>query len=127
MAVTVNMFNADVLDINVNVNNSPNTFQIPAAAVPGWMPGVPAMNPTFNPAPPSVGVLGIGTNNVVLTPVNAPSPFIAEIVLSNSVLWFSIQIYVFFLTYETCSWLVLNSGMQVSLGSTYSEARLAML
>ncbi|MFZ1218243.1 MAG: hypothetical protein WAO00_03070 [Chthoniobacterales bacterium] len=127
MAVTVNMFNADVLAINVNVNNSPNTFQIPAAATPSWMPGVPATNPAFNPAPPIAGILGIGTNCVVLTPVDAPSPFIAKIVLSNSVMWFSIQIYVFFLTYETCSWLVLNSGMQVSLGSTYSEARLAML
>jgi len=127
MAVTVNMFNADLLAVNVNVNNSANTFQIPPAAAPSWMPGVPATNPTFNPAPPTAGILGIGTNSVVLTPVQAPSPFIAKIVLSNSVMWLSIQIYVFFQSNDSCSWLVLNSGMQVSLASTYSEARLRML
>jgi len=127
MAVGVNMFNAAMLAINVNVNNSPTTFQIPAAATPSWLPGVPATNPTFTPGPPAVGVLGIGTNSVVLTPVDWTSPFIANIVLSGSVVWSAIQIYVFFQSYDSCSWLVLNAGWQVSLASTYSEAYLKRL
>jgi hypothetical protein len=127
MAVTVNMFNANPLSINVNVNNSPTTFQIPAAAGPSWLPGVPAANPTFTPGSPAVGVLGIGTNYVILTPQSAPSFFIAHIVLPPTVNWFSIQIYVFFQSYDTCSWLVLNAGGQVSLASTLSEASLSML
>jgi hypothetical protein len=127
MAVTVNMFSANPLSINVNVNNSPATFQIPAAAGPGWLPGVPATNPTFTPGPVTVGVFGIGTNSVILTPVDWPSPFIAKIDLSGSVNWSSIQIYVFFQSYDSCSWRVLNAGWQVSLASTYSEAYLKRL
>jgi hypothetical protein len=127
MAVAVNMFNANVLAINVNVNNAPTTFQIAAAAAPTWSPGVPATNPLFNPGPKTPGILGIGTNNVILTPVQATDPFIAKILLSSSVNWFSIQIYVFFQSYDTCSWLVLNAGWQVSQGSTLSEAYLKSL
>jgi hypothetical protein len=127
MAVTVNMFNADVLPINVNVNNGPLTFPITAAAAPSWLPGVPAINPGFNPGPPIPGFFGVGTNRVVLTPQGAPSPFIAPIELPGTVNWSSIQIYVFFQSYDSCSWLVLNAGAQVSQASTFSEARLRML
>lgn len=127
MAVTVNMFNANVLPINVNVNNSVNTFPIAAAASPSWLPGVPATNPAFSPGPPTPGILGIGTNSVILTPQEATSPFIAKIVLSSSVNWSSIQIYVFFESYDSCSWLVLNAGWKVSLTSTFSEAYLSRL
>jgi hypothetical protein len=124
MAVTVNMFNANVLSVNVNVNNSLSTFQIDAAAGPSWLPGVPNTNPAFNPGPPVPGKLGIGTNHVQLTPQGAVSPFVAQIDLAATVNWFSIQIYIFFQSYDTCSWLVLNNGAQVLQAMTYSEARL---
>ena len=127
MAVTINMFNANILPINVNVNNGSTMFQIAAAVPPLWFPGVPATNPGFNPGPPTPGLFGIGTNRVQLTPQAAPSPFIAQIELPSTVNWISIQIYVFFQSYDSCSWLVLNAGAQVSQASTFSEARLSRL
>jgi len=127
MAVTVNMFSANNLPINVNVNNAPVTFQIAAAAEPNWMPPAPATNPTFNPGPPIPGMFGVGTNYVILTPRAALSPFITQMILPGTVNWSSIQIYVFFLTYDSCSWRVLNNGQQISDGTTFSEALLRAL
>jgi hypothetical protein len=124
MGVTVNIFNANTLSINVNVNNSAHTFQVPAANPLTWMPGVPAKNPLFTPGPPIAGYIGIGTNAVVLTPEGATSPFVAHITLSEVVNWSAIQIYVFFKSYTTCSWMVLNAGEEISQAFTYSDGLL---
>jgi len=124
MATTVNMFSANNLPINVNVNNAGSTFQIAAAAPPNWTPGTPTTNPTFNPGPPTAGNLGIGVNYVQLTPQGSTSPFIAQMSIPASVNWSSIQIYIFFAGYMSCSWVVLNAGQIVSQGSGLSEATL---
>lgn len=122
MAVTVNMFNSNNLPINVNVNNAKSTFQIDAASGPNWTPQTPATNPTFNPGPPTPGNLGIGTNNVLLTPQGSTSSFNAQVQIPAAVNWQSIQIYVFFQSYTSTSWIVLNSGQLISQGTTLSDA-----
>lgn len=121
MAVTVNMFNANNLPLNVNVNNAGSTFQIAAAAGPNWTPQTPATNPTFNPGPPTPGNLGIGTNSLSLTPQGSTTPFIAQVNIPSAVNWSSIQIYLFFAGYTSCSWVVLNAGQLISQGSGLSE------
>jgi hypothetical protein len=124
MATSVNLFNANNLPINVNVNNASSTFQIAAAAGPNWTPQTPTTNPTFNPGPPTPGNLGIGTNNVQITPQGSTSPFVAPINLPGTVNWSSIQIYIFFQSYASCSWVVLNAGQQISQGMAASEQAL---
>jgi len=124
VGVTVNMFNSNNLPINVNVNNGSSTFQIDAATGPNWTPATPATNPTFNPGPATAGNLGIGPNNVLLTPKGSTSTFNAVINLSGQVNWQSIQIYIFFQSYTSCSWIVLNSGQVVAQGVVLSDATL---
>ena len=125
MATTVNIFNANNLPINLNVNNASSTVQIAAAAGPNWTPAVPTTNPTFNPGPPTSGNLGIGVNNVQITPQGSTSPFVAPINLPGSVNWSSIQIYIFFQSYTSCSWIVLNAGQQIAQGTVASEQAMA--
>lgn len=124
MAISVNMFNANNLPVNVNINNAGATFQIAAAGAPNWTPGVPTTNPTFNPGPPTPGNLGIGPNSVMLTPQGSTSPFIANVMLPGSVNWSSIQIYIFFQSYSSCAWVVLNAGQQIAQGTALTEAAL---
>jgi hypothetical protein len=125
MAISVNLFNANNLPINVSVNNGSGTFQIAAAAGPNWTPQTPATNPTFNPGPPTPGNLGIGSNLVQITPQGSTSPFTVPINLPGAVNWSSIQIYIFFQTYSNCSWIVLNAGQQISQGTAVSEQALS--
>jgi hypothetical protein len=122
MAVSVNMFNANNLQVTVNVNNGVSGFTIAGAVGPNWSPQTPATNPTFAQAPPAAGVFGIGTNSVALTPSGSPSPFIAPITLPGTVNWQSIQIYIWFLSADSCAWTVLNAGQVVSQGGTVSDA-----
>ena len=124
---TVNMFNSNYLPVNVNVNNAPATFAITAAAPPNWTPGVPATNPTCNPGPPTPGNFGIGMNNVVLTPQGSTSPFVAHISLDPAVQWMSIQIYIFFQSFNSCSFVVLNNGQMISQGTALSQHTLAKI
>jgi len=125
MAIPVNIFNANNQPITINVNNAVNGISIAAAAGPNWTPAVPATNPTFNPGPPASGVLGIGTNSVLITPSSWPSPFKASVDLPGSVNRTSCQIYIFFQSYSSCAWIVLNAGQQISQGTTTSEAAMA--
>ena len=125
MPIPVNIFNANSLSINVNVNNASRGIEIAAAAGPNWTPAVPATGPTFIPGPPTPGSLGIGVNNVVITPWGMPSMFVAPIYLPDTVNWSSIQIYIFFQSYSSCSWIVLNAGQQISQGVVTSELAMA--
>lgn len=125
MAMSVNLFNPNNLPISVNVNNGSGMFEIAAATGPNWTPQTPATNPTFNPGPPTPGNLGIGSNLVQITPLGSTSPFAAPINLSGAVNWSSIQIYLLFQTYSSCSWIVLNAGQQISQGTAVSEQALS--
>lgn len=116
--IPVRIFSADDLPINVNVNNGPTTLQVAAAAGPDWTPQTPSQNPAFHPGPATPGTLGIGINNVLLTPQSSTDYFITQIPLPKAVNWFSIQIYVFFRSDTSCSWLVLNNGQTISQAAT---------
>jgi hypothetical protein len=125
MAIPVNIFNANNQAITINVNNAVSGISVAAAAGPNWTPATPQTNPTFNPTPPAQGVLGIGTNAVLITPSTWPTPFNAQVNLPGSVNWTSCQIYIFFQSASSCSWIVLNNGQVVSQSTVTSEAALA--
>jgi hypothetical protein len=120
-AATVNIFNANNLPINLNINNGSSMTQIAAAAGPNWTPAVPTTNPSFNQGPPTPGNLGIGINNVQITPQGSTSPFVAPVNLPSNVNWSSIQIYIFFMSYSSCSWIVLNAGQVITQATVQSE------
>jgi hypothetical protein len=122
MAISVNMFNSNNLAVNVNVNNGSSTFSIPAANTSTWQPGTPTTNPTFNQGPPTPGNFGIGANSVNLTPTGSTTPFIASMTFPAGVNWTSIQIYVFFQSYNSCAWIVLNNGQIVTQGTASSPS-----
>lgn len=123
MAAQVNLFNSNTLTVNVIVNNG-NSFTIPAASSPNYTPGVPTTNPTFTGGPATPGTIGVGTNYIQVTPSGAVQPFVANINLPN-ILWFSIQIYFFFQSNTSCSWLLLNNGQVAGQGIVTSETALS--
>jgi hypothetical protein len=125
MAIPVNIFNANNQPININVNNGTSIIQVAAAAGPNWTPAVPTTNPTFNPGPATPGNLGIGANSVQITPQGSTSTFVAPINLSGSVNWNSLQIYIFFQSFSSCSWITLNAGQQVGQGTVTSDQAMA--
>jgi hypothetical protein len=125
MAIPVNIFNANNQQITINVNNATSGFTVAAAAPTAWTPQTPQTNPVFNQGPPSVGALGIGMNSVQITPSTWPTPFNAQVSLPGSVNWTSCQIYIFFLSASSCSWIVLNNGQVVSQSTVASEAVMA--
>jgi len=125
MATPISIFNPNNLPIDIIVNNGSSQLQVLAAAGPNWTPPTPTTNPTFNYGPPAPGNLGIGSNLIQIMPQGSTSPFVIAINLPGTVNWSSIQIYIFFQTYSSCSWIVLNAGQQISQGTAVSEQALS--
>ncbi|MFL6245354.1 MAG: hypothetical protein ACJ74H_04970 [Thermoanaerobaculia bacterium] len=118
MAVAVNIFNANSLNVNVNINSGAAFTILGTGASVNWTPQRPNVNVEFTGGPPAPGALGIGTNSVVMTPGAAATPFVAQINLPATVNWQSIQLYIFFQSYVSCSWALMNEGQII----TYAAA-----
>ena len=117
--VPVVFFNANTLAVSVQVNGALAAFSINGTTSSiSWRPQSPFTNPvTFSPSgPPSANVLVPGSNAFAVTPKGVTKPYTFSLTLSPSFQWTSIEIYVFFNSYETVSWIVLNSGQVVGGG-----------
>jgi hypothetical protein len=85
-----------------------------------WVPQMPNVGVTFTGGPPAPGALGIGTNDVIMTPAASATPFTAQITLPATVNWRSIQLYIFFQSYVSCSWALMNEGQIISYATVAS-------
>ena len=114
--VPIVFFNGNALAVTVQVNGALTAFSINGTSSSiKWRPQSPFTNPvTFSPSgPPSANVLAPGPNSFAITPQGTTKAYTFTVTLSPSFQWTSIEIYIFFNTYATVSWLVLNSGQFV--------------
>ncbi len=120
MAVTVNIFNANSLSVNVSINNGAAFTILGTGAYTNWVPQSPNISVAFTGGSPAPGMLGIGANQVVMTPAQSASPFTVQMNLPASVNWQSIQLYIFFQSYVSCSWALMNAGQIINYATVAS-------
>ena len=112
---TVVVFNSNTLPVQVNVNNNTSSFVINGASGPGWVPQVPATGgPTWSNTTPSGNVLAPGKNYIQITPQGVQQPVTFTVDLPKTFQWNSLQLYIYFDTYNNVSWIVLNEGQYVT-------------
>jgi hypothetical protein len=112
--VPVVMFNSNIYDLTTQVNNGAS-FVIPAASTTTFAPGTPTTEPTFSAGGPQTGVLGPGTNNLVVTPSQSIKGYSFEIVIPNIQI-ISLQFYFFWNGFNAVNWVVLNNGAVIGFG-----------
>ena len=114
MAVGVTLFNASTLVVSLTVNGGPQIPVPPTGASQNWSPQRqnPTNGPTYAPGNPAPNVIGNSAANAIQAyisgvPVQAGHfPFS----IPTETLFSSIQIYVFFLSVQSCSWIALIDG-----------------
>jgi hypothetical protein len=114
MAVAVTLFNASSLEISVSVNLGPQIAIPPTSDFENWAPQSqdPDDGPSYVSGMPAPNALGNSAPNQIQAYVSgspvAVGPFNFSIPAGKP--FGSIQIYVFFLTVQACSWLALMDG-----------------
>jgi hypothetical protein len=114
MAVSVAIFNASSQTITVTVNNGAQVTVNGTGAAQSWQPQTQASGagPTYSPSYPQPGVVGNhGTNQVTAYVNGVPvggGPFSFSLPTNYPV--GSVQLYLFFQTVQSASWLVLTDG-----------------
>ena len=117
MIIPVNVYNANTLSMMIGVNAPPSVWIGGTNAGLGWRPQVMLNTFTLNPsAAASPGVLAIGANTLALTPQGSPVPNQTQLSLPGSIQWSSVQLYIYFATTDTASWIILNQGQYVTGG-----------
>lgn len=115
MAVPVAIFNASTQTITVTVNQGPQITVNGTAAAQSWQPQTQAsgQGPTYSPGYPAPNVVGnLGSNQVTAAVNGVPiggGPFTFSLPTTYPV--GSVQLYLFFKTVQSASWLVLTDGM----------------
>jgi hypothetical protein len=93
--VTVAMFNANMMQVTVAVNNgSPFTIG-PTSSASRFRPQVPAVAPVFVPGPATPGTIGIGPNCIAITPSNWTTPQFFLFTIPGAMPISSLQIYIY--------------------------------
>jgi hypothetical protein len=111
--VPVTLFNANVLTVQVRINGG-NSFTINATSGPlGFYP-IRYTLATFNPGGPSTGVLGPGPNDLTITPQGALSPSPVTVTIPTQAQIISLQLYIYWDSYNDVQWLALNNGSVIS-------------
>jgi hypothetical protein len=111
---SVTLFNANMLGVTVQVNNGPQ-IPIAAANTTTWAPSSPTSGaPTWSNTTPAPNVFAPGNNSLIVTPTGYTTPFVTTINLPYSVQWSSLQVYFFFNSYQSASWIALNAGQYIT-------------
>lgn len=114
MTSKVYIFNAAPSDCYMTVNVGPKRFTVPKCDPTTWAPGAPAAAdmPDFtHSAAGAPGEFKVGTNSVDITPVGSSSTFKTTITVPNTVRPLStLQVYVFWETTGSVSWVLLADG-----------------
>jgi hypothetical protein len=109
--IPVTLFNANPLGVTVVINGGASNWIGGTNRALRWRPQT-FTGLTMNPGDPAPGVLGIGQNTLSITPQGALQPASAPVSLPDA-FWSSVQLYVFYDTTSTASWLILNGGEYV--------------
>ncbi len=115
MSVPVQVFNASSLAISVTVNQGTPFAVAATGASSNWAPSVPTSGgPTWTPGYPSPNVLGQNAPNTISASVNGTvigSPLTFTLPSSQ---FTSVQLYIFFATMSSVTWMVLVDGSIVT-------------
>jgi hypothetical protein len=110
----VTIFNVNPLSIQVAVNNGPR-FSVSGASPPNWSPQTSTSGgPGWSYNAPTQNVLAPGANVLTITPAGADQSTNLAVTLPRTFQWSSVQLYVFFDSYGTVNWVVLNDGQYVT-------------
>jgi hypothetical protein len=115
VAVSVQVFNASALAITVTVNQGASFSVAATGASTSWVPSTPTSGgPTWTAGYPSQNVLGQNATNTISASVSGTVIGSAlTFTLPNSQ-FTSIQLYVFFATMSSATWMVLVDGSVVT-------------
>jgi hypothetical protein len=114
MAVPVAIFNASSQTIAVTVNNGSQTSVNGTGATQNWVPQTQAAGtgPTYSPGYPAPNVVGnLGQNQITAFVNGVPvggGPFFFSLPSNYPV--GSVQLYLFFATVQSASWMILTDG-----------------
>ena len=123
---TVTIFNANILDVVVQVNNGVQ-FSVSAANATTWAPSSPSSGaPTWNNVAVAPNVFAPGDNYLTITPAGVPQGFNTVVSLPKT-MWISLQLYIFFDTYSSVSWIALNNGEYVTGNLSLSATEKSLL
>lgn len=111
-AATATVLNPGPLDASLSVNNGP-LVDVPGAAAGSWQPGSATLS--YSPGSPTPGVLGPGTNSMMVVFSGAPSPIPFEVTIPSGVPISTLQLY-FFSGPSSFSWTLLSSGQLIASG-----------
>lgn len=116
--IPVTLLNASALAVTVVVNSATDSVWIGhTGASLCWQPQYDMTSVTMNPGGPAApNVLATGANSLALTPDGSTTPTTVQLEVPGDLQWHSLQLYIFFNTYQDFSWIVLNNGAYVSGG-----------
>ncbi len=113
--VTVQIFNANTLNISVSVNNGTQVQISGTGPSLNWASQQATNSPwRYTPGYPQPDVFGSGPNQVLLSVPGAISGQNLTITLPGHVPIFALQLYIFFATTQTITWVALNSGTVIA-------------
>lgn len=112
--VPVSVFNANTQSVQVVVNNGAS-FTIDGASGPNYTPQLPTKGgPSFTLGGPAQNTFGIGQNQVQITPTNSIISNSFTMTLPASINYVSLQLYIFFATVNSVSWVLLQNGQIIA-------------
>ena len=115
--VPVTAFNANLLSLQVSINNGDNWPIGKASSSLGWQPGMAIGKVQLNPVGPAqANVLTVGANSVAITPQGVTEPYQTTLYVPKNMQWINAQLYFYFDTYRSASWILLNQGAYASGG-----------
>jgi hypothetical protein len=114
MAFPVALFNASSQSIQFTVNNGRQVSVNGTGPSQNWQPQTqaPGTGPTYSPSYPSQNVLGPGMNLIMAYVNGMPigdGPFQCPVPTYRQVS--SVQIYIFFASMQSATWVVLTDGI----------------
>lgn len=119
MAVPVTIFNANQQSVQVQVNGGAQFTIAGTGSSQNWQPQQPNPNPlSFANGYPAPNVFGVlAPNQVILFAGGSPISQPLSISIPQSQPINSLQLYLFFGSYTSLSWVLLNSGMPIAQGT----------
>lgn len=114
MAVSVQVFNASALPLTITVNQGTSFSVAATGASNNWAPSTPTSGgPTWTAGFPSHNVLGQGADNTISASVTGTVIGSALTFRLPDTQFTSIQLYIFFATMSSATWMVLVDGSVV--------------
>ncbi|MGH9349340.1 MAG: hypothetical protein ACRD26_18955 [Vicinamibacterales bacterium] len=118
---TVNLFNAGPQSLGMQINGGTSVAIAATGANVNWLPQQPTTNqPTFTGGNPSPNAFGYGTNQLIVTVGTSPSSQLVSIPIDKSMNIVSLQVYMWWGTSDSVSWVAMNAGVMFQQGTVSS-------